>query len=60
MPGDATVPHGNAVTTGVVWEPMEAIYAEGKGKPNAWDSGTPPEVAAAKHNELSLPDGLRP
>ena len=44
----------------VVWEPMESLYSEGKRKPNTWDAGTPPEVVATKHNELSLPEGVRP
>jgi flavin-dependent dehydrogenase len=44
----------------VVWEPMESLYPEGKRKPNTWDAGTPPEVVATKHNELSLPEGVRP
>lgn len=44
----------------VVWEPMEALYREGKDKPNSWNSGTPPEVAASKLNELYLPEGVKP
>lgn len=44
----------------VVWEPMESLYSEGKQKPNTWDSGTPPDVAANKLNELYLPDGVKP
>ena len=44
----------------VVWEPMESLYVEGKQKPNTWDSGTDPEVAANKLNELYLPEGMRP
>jgi len=44
----------------VVWAPMEALYAEGKAKPNAWNSGTDPSVVATKQNELFLPEGDRP
>ncbi len=44
----------------VVWEPMETLYPDGKQAPNAWDSGTDPEVAASKMNELHLPEGVRP
>ena len=44
----------------VVWEPMESLYSEDKHTPNAWDSGTPAEVAATKLNQLFLPEGLRP
>lgn len=44
----------------VVWEPMESLYQEGKHTPTAWDSGTPPEIADTKLNELFLPDGVRP
>jgi flavin-dependent dehydrogenase len=44
----------------VVWKPMESLYDEGKHQPNAWNSGTSPEVAANKMNELHLPDGARP
>jgi len=44
----------------VVWKPMESLYPEGKTPPKPWDSGTPPDVAANKVNELFLPEGLRP
>lgn len=44
----------------VVWESMETLYSDGKQAPNAWDSGTDPEVAATKMNELHLPEGVRP
>jgi flavin-dependent dehydrogenase len=43
-----------------VWAPMESQYDAGKVPPKAWDSGTPPEVAATKENELLLPEGVRP
>lgn len=43
-----------------VWGPMESLYANGKVAPPAWDSGTPPEVAANKANELILPEGDKP
>ncbi|MBI3919913.1 MAG: tryptophan 7-halogenase [Armatimonadetes bacterium] len=43
-----------------VWQPMESQYPEGKTPPSGWDSGTPPEVADNKRNELVLPEGLRP
>jgi flavin-dependent dehydrogenase len=43
-----------------VWEPMESLYPQGKEPPPPWDSGTPPEIAANKLNELYLPEGLRP
>src|SRR5262245_26244605 len=35
--------------------PMESLYPAGKKSPKGWDSGTPPEVAANKVNELFLP-----
>jgi hypothetical protein len=44
----------------VVWQRMESLYPEGKSPPKPWDSGTPPEVAATKANELILPPGPRP
>jgi len=44
----------------VVWKPMESLYPPGKTPPNQWNSGTPPEVAANKVNELFLPEGRRP
>lgn len=44
----------------VVWEPMETLYPQGKSAPNTWDSGTDPEIAANKQNELMLPEGLKP
>jgi len=43
-----------------VWQKMESLYPEGKMPPASWDSGTPPEVAANKVNELILPEGERP
>ena len=43
-----------------VWQSMESLYPKGKVPPPSWDSGTPPEVAANKVNELILPEGLRP
>ena len=43
-----------------VWEPMESLYAAGKTPPPRWNSGTAPEVAENKVNELMLPDGYRP
>ena len=43
-----------------VWQPMESLYYNGKVPPPRWDSGTPPEVAANKANELILPEGEKP
>jgi hypothetical protein len=43
-----------------VWGPMETTYAAGRAVPASWDSGTTPEIAANKMNELVLPDGERP
>jgi flavin-dependent dehydrogenase len=43
-----------------VWQPMETLYQEGKVPPPTWNSGTSPQVAAGKHNELVLPEGYRP
>ncbi len=43
-----------------VWQPMESLYHNGKVPPPAWDSGTAPEVAESKANELILPEGHRP
>ena len=43
-----------------VWGPMESTYEEGKGPPPMWDSGTPPEIASNKLNELFLPEGYKP
>ena len=44
----------------VVWEPLESLYSVDKNTSKRWDSGTPPEVAATKLNELFLPDGPKP
>jgi flavin-dependent dehydrogenase len=44
----------------LVWEPMETLYPPDKKAPNQWNSGTPPEIAANKVNELYLPDGRLP
>ena len=44
----------------VVWEPMESLYSAEKATPKSWDSGTLPDVAATKLNELFLPEGLKP
>lgn len=43
-----------------VWRPMESLYGDGRQPPGAWNSGTSPEVAANKLNELYLPDGTKP
>jgi hypothetical protein len=43
-----------------VWEPMESLYPSGRNRPTAWNSGTAPEIAANKANELFLPEGKRP
>lgn len=43
-----------------VWEPMESLYNESKVAPRMWNSGTDPEVAASKLNELYLPEGVKP
>jgi len=43
-----------------VWEPMESLYQNGKVSPPRWNSGTSPEVAENKVNELMLPEGYRP
>jgi len=43
-----------------VWSAMESLYPEGKVPPPAWDSGTSPEFAVSKANELILPEGHRP
>jgi flavin-dependent dehydrogenase len=43
-----------------VWEPMESLYNENKVAPRMWDSGTDPEVAANKLNELFIPEGAKP
>jgi flavin-dependent dehydrogenase len=42
------------------WGPMESLYAPNKAPPKTWDSGTPPEIAQNKVNELFLPEGRRP
>jgi flavin-dependent dehydrogenase len=44
----------------VVWQPMESLYPPGKNRPSMWNSGTPPEIAGNKVNELFLPEGRRP
>lgn len=44
----------------VVWEPMQALYDQGKDRPRDWNSGTSEEVAAGKLNELYLPEGAKP
>ena len=43
-----------------VWQPMESLYPEGKMPPVGWDSGTSPQNAESKANELILPEGNRP
>jgi len=43
-----------------VWQAMESLYSNGKVPPAAWDSGTLPEVAENKVNELFLPEGHKP
>lgn len=43
-----------------VWAPMESLYPEGRSVPVAWDSGTAPEIAAQKRNELHIPEGATP
>lgn len=43
-----------------VWEPMESLYNENKVAPRMWNSGTDPEVAANKLNELFIPEGVKP
>lgn len=43
-----------------VWQPMESLYVNGKVAPPRWDSGTSPEIAANKTNELVLPEGQLP
>lgn len=43
-----------------VWEPMESLYNENKVAPRMWNSGTDPEVAANKRNELFIPEGVKP
>ena len=44
----------------VVWKPMESLYPPGKTPPPGWNSGTPPEIAQNKVNELFLPEGHKP
>ena len=44
----------------VVWEPMESLYSAEKTAPKSWDSGTPPEIAETKRNELFVPEGPKP
>jgi len=39
---------------------MESLYPAGKTGPKGWDSGTPPEIAENKVNELFLPEKMRP
>jgi flavin-dependent dehydrogenase len=38
-----------------VWGPMESLYPENHQAPPTWNSGTPPEIAQNKVNELFLP-----
>ena len=44
----------------VVWEPMEALYKEGKEKPISWVEGQSQDEAVQKTNELLLPVGAKP
>lgn len=44
----------------VVWPPLEALYPEGKQRPQSWFAGTPMEAATHKQNELVVPEGTRP
>ncbi len=41
-----------------VWAPLEALYAEGKTAPGAWNSAG--DASGSRVNELVLPDGARP
>ncbi|MFO0975373.1 MAG: NAD(P)/FAD-dependent oxidoreductase [Planctomycetaceae bacterium] len=43
-----------------VWDPMESLYNETKVAPRMWNSGTDPEIAANKLNELYIPEGVKP
>ncbi len=43
-----------------VWAPMESLYGPEKSPIPTWNEGTPAEAAQSKHNELFLPEGLRP
>ena len=43
-----------------VWEPMASTYEADKKRIPMWDSGTPPEIATNKVNELYLPSGPKP
>jgi len=43
-----------------VWGPMDALKPDDAQPIPLWDSGTPPEIASSKLNELHLPDGPRP
>jgi flavin-dependent dehydrogenase len=43
-----------------VWAPMESLYGPEKSPIPTWKEGTPAEAAQSKHNELFLPEGLRP
>ncbi|MBL8809605.1 MAG: tryptophan 7-halogenase [Planctomycetaceae bacterium] len=43
-----------------VWDPMETLYNETKVAPRMWNSGTDPEIAANKVNELFIPEGAKP
>ncbi|MBL8210961.1 MAG: FAD-dependent oxidoreductase [Bryobacterales bacterium] len=43
-----------------VWPPLEALYPEGKQRPQSWFAGTPMDNATHKQNELVLPEGRRP
>ncbi|HAN98066.1 MAG TPA: NAD(P)/FAD-dependent oxidoreductase [Planctomycetaceae bacterium] len=44
----------------VVWEPMEALYPEGKRAPGGWDGAAAAVSTSDKRNELTLPEGPRP
>lgn len=43
-----------------VWEPLEALYAEGKTAPPAWNNVESPQYEHPRQNELHLPEGSRP
>jgi flavin-dependent dehydrogenase len=43
-----------------VWGPLESVRGPEKAPIPTWEAGRPAELAQDKHNELFLPEGLRP
>jgi hypothetical protein len=43
-----------------LWEPLEAMYPDGKTRPPAWNDTAAKRYEHSRQNELHLPEGPRP